>query len=85
MDASRAQILQILKDVDLEMMPGIEEKIMEYFVELFKVYIGPLSYNSFVMMMNAAQRKLSRNTMARFEDCFAKSVLLGRRVRTDES
>lgn len=50
-------------------MVEIEERVTKCYAELFKLYLEQQSYNSFVILMNAARRKLTRNASARFEEC----------------
>lgn len=68
-DRSRWSIFKDLKEIDLGYMVEIEERVMKCYAELFQLYLGQQSYNSFVMLMNAARRKLTRKASARFEEC----------------
>lgn len=68
-DRSRLSILEVLEKLDLEYMLEIEERVMQCYVELFDLYLGSQCYSSFVMLMNAARRKLTRNPSATFEEC----------------
>ncbi|KAF2435049.1 hypothetical protein EJ08DRAFT_388323 [Tothia fuscella] len=61
-------ILLEMRKIDMVDMIEIEEQIMAMFVELFARFLGPMYYNSFVMRMNAASRKLIRDNWARLDD-----------------
>ena len=49
-------------------MLEIEERIMKQFTKLFELYLGHLCYNSFVMIMDGARRRLLQCPWATF-DC----------------
>jgi hypothetical protein len=49
-------------------LPALEARIMGRFREFFEWYQGPRSYNSFVMMVNQARRRLMRDGSVRIED-----------------
>lgn len=61
-------IYQALRLVHLDDMGDLEERVMQGYVDLFDKFLGLGHYNSFVMRMNLARRRLSRNPMARLED-----------------
>ena len=75
-DRSRLSILEVLEKLDLEYMVEVEERVMQCYVELFDLYLGSQCYSSFVMLMNAARRKLTRNPSATFEECLPDLSLL---------
>lgn len=75
-DRSRTSVFKCLEELDLDYMMEIEERMMHRYVELFDLYLGSQCYSSFVMMMNAASRKLTRNGSARFEESLPKLSLL---------
>ncbi|KAF3130550.1 hypothetical protein TWF594_010306 [Orbilia oligospora] len=54
----RALIYRELGNASLDQMPHLEEIIIACFVELFERYLGDYCYNSFVMHMNMARRRL---------------------------
>lgn len=49
-----------LGDLDTAIFVDIEDRIMRRFSELFEFYLSPLCYNSFVMMIDSARRRLLR-------------------------
>jgi hypothetical protein len=51
-------------------MLEIEERIMKQFIKLFELYLGYLCYNSFVIMMDEARRRLLQYLWATF-DCLS--------------
>lgn len=57
-----------LGDLGLNHMRAMEELIMQCFMQRFEFYLGAMSYNSFVMMMNHARRKLYHDPWVRLED-----------------
>lgn len=61
-------ILQAQRLIHLDDMEQIEDRVMQCYVDLFDRFLGLLHYNSFVMRMNLARRKLFRNSWARLED-----------------
>ena len=65
----RSSIYQAFGELDLAFMIEVEERTMKRYNELFEVYLGPLCYNSFVMMMDAARRRLVQHNWVTFEDC----------------
>lgn len=65
---STVSIYTALKHLDMANMLAMEESIMKFLNELFKLYLGPRSYNSFVMMMNYARRRLYQDDWVRIED-----------------
>jgi hypothetical protein len=67
-NASTASVFNGLGKLDMEFMLEIEERIMNQFDKLFELYLGHLCYNSFVMMMDGARRRLLRYPWANF-DC----------------
>jgi hypothetical protein len=75
-DSSTAAIYTGLGKLEITHMVAIEDRIMKRFKELFEFYLGPLSYNSFVMMMNHARRSLYRDEWVRFEDVLPPIYLL---------
>jgi hypothetical protein len=57
-----------LGQLDMSYMVEIEERMMKQFQENFELYLGARNYNSFVMMMDYARRKLFRDQWVRIED-----------------
>jgi hypothetical protein len=53
-----------LGKVDMSFIPEIEERIMKQFTQLFELYLGHLCYNSFVIMMDGARRRLLQYSWA---------------------
>ncbi|KAK0101810.1 hypothetical protein ONS95_006960 [Cadophora gregata] len=49
-----------LAELGLDNMEELEERVMTRYAELFHFYLGPEYYNSFVMQMNLARRKINR-------------------------
>ncbi|PVH72986.1 hypothetical protein DL98DRAFT_358227, partial [Cadophora sp. DSE1049] len=49
-----------MAELDLDVMEELEERVMARYAELFELYLGPDYYNSFVMQMNLARRKINR-------------------------
>lgn len=70
-NSSRLSILRGLGQLDMAHMVDVEEKILRCFKELFEdeCYLGPLYYNSFVMMINTARRRLQRSPWIGFDEC----------------
>jgi hypothetical protein len=66
--ASTLSIFDGLGTLDLDNMLEIEDRIMDQFTNLFQLYLGYQCYNSFIMMMDAARRKLLRSPWTSF-DC----------------
>jgi hypothetical protein len=61
-------IFQGLAALDEKYMVEVEQLVMRKFNEYFEFYLGRYSYNSFVMMTNAARRRLLQNPWTTFED-----------------
>lgn len=57
-----------LGQLDMVHMIELEERMMKGFNILFDKYLGQLNYNSFVMMMNHARRRIYRDPCVRLED-----------------
>ncbi|KAM7215029.1 hypothetical protein V8F06_009555 [Rhypophila decipiens] len=70
---STSEVYQTLGNLDMIDMSDLEERIMQRFAELFTQYLGPECYNTFVMSMNRARRRLLRQPWTRLED-FLPSV-----------
>jgi hypothetical protein len=66
---SNLSIYNDLGSLEMALVVDIEERIMRRFSELFELYLGPLCYNSFVMMIDAARRRLLQYPWTTFEDC----------------
>ncbi|KAG4444026.1 hypothetical protein IFR05_000486 [Cadophora sp. M221] len=60
-------IFKALAEADIDQMKELERVIMTQFTELFELYLGSRCYNSFVMKMNLARRRLFRGKLLR--DC----------------
>jgi hypothetical protein len=58
-----------LGSLDMSLLVGAEERIMAHFHALFEQYLGYRSYNSFVMMMDGARRRLLHQSWTTFADC----------------
>ncbi|KAK4163717.1 hypothetical protein QBC43DRAFT_55976 [Cladorrhinum sp. PSN259] len=61
-------IYQELGRLEMAYMEDVEDRIMQRFSELFLLYLGPGCYNSFVMSMNRARRRLARHPWTTFAD-----------------
>lgn len=57
-----------LGQIELEHMPELEERMMKQFQRNFEIYLGARNYNSFVMMIDHARRRLLRDDWLRIED-----------------
>ena len=68
-NASSAPIFCGFADIDMASMVEIEQRVMKRYAELFKLNLGPICYNSFVMMIDAARRRLLQDPWAIFTDC----------------
>lgn len=55
--------------VSLDCISGLEDQIMALFHKVFYVYLGSQCYNTFVMMMNRAKRRLSRCEWVDIDQC----------------
>ncbi|KAF2667735.1 hypothetical protein BT63DRAFT_441317 [Microthyrium microscopicum] len=71
-NTSTSAIYQALGDLDMTHMPDIETRVMSNYHKLFEQYLGSSCYNSFVMMMNAARRRLLHDIWATFDECLPK-------------
>jgi hypothetical protein len=56
----RTAIFRALADADMDQMKELEIMIMSCFARLFKVYVGPRCYSTFVMEMDLARRRILR-------------------------
>ncbi|KXJ84608.1 hypothetical protein Micbo1qcDRAFT_181495 [Microdochium bolleyi] len=50
-------------------MAAMEERIMSRFTQLFNAHLGMRNYNAFVMMMDAARRKLFHAPWVPLDEC----------------
>ena len=66
---TRKSIFKAFADVDIDHLPELEARIMSRFTELFELYLGSQCYNSFVMFMNAARRRLNRSRWTNLDEC----------------
>lgn len=64
----QTDVLVGLGTLDLDQFGGLEAGIMEQFNTLFHFYLGAVCYNSFVMTMNAARRRLLRDRWSACDD-----------------
>lgn len=64
-----AAILAGLGQLDMSLMVVTEERIMTHFHLVFEQYLGYRCYNSFVMMIDGARRRLLHDKWATFADC----------------
>ncbi|KAF3228969.1 hypothetical protein TWF191_002079 [Orbilia oligospora] len=72
----RALIYRELGNVSLDQMPQLEEIVLACFMELFERYLGDYCYNSFVVQMNMARRRLRLGDWVNLTDVLlALSVL----------
>lgn len=62
-------ILSQLGKLDMSLVAAAEERIMAHFHRLFTQYLGYRCYNTFVMMMDGARRRLLYDKWATFTDC----------------
>ena len=65
----QSSILAALDKLDFNHMEEVEERIMKIFLTLFDFYLGSRCYNSFVMLMNSARRRLARSPWVSLESC----------------
>lgn len=66
---TRNSIFKAFADVDIDHLVDIEARMMGRFVELFELYLGSQCYNSFVMFMNLARRRLNRSWWTNLDEC----------------
>lgn len=64
----KASIYGSLADVSLDQMRNLEEVIMRCCSDLFELYLGDRCYNSFVMKMDMARRRLSQGQWVDISD-----------------
>ena len=74
-----ARLYKSFESLNLDQMEEIEERLMKAFRKLFEFYLGQTCYNSFVMMMNAAMRRLTRCSWISLDECLPKLEDLDKR------
>ena len=62
-------VLLGLEKLDLEQLEELEKRIVKLFLALFQLHLGPHFYNTFVMRMNAARRRLERSPWIGLGEC----------------
>ena len=62
--------------VDLKSLNGLEERIWTMFHSIFSTYVGPQCYNTFVMKMNRAKRRLRHSERENIDECLPPLVPL---------
>lgn len=67
-NSSTKSIYDGLGKLDMSFMLEVEERIMKQFTKLFELYLGHLCYNSFVIMLDGARRRLLQYPWVNF-DC----------------
>ena len=67
-----ARLYKSFESLNLNEMEEIEERLMKAFQKLFEFYLGQTCYNSFVMMMNAARKRLTRCSWISLDECLPK-------------
>ncbi|KAF2663277.1 hypothetical protein BT63DRAFT_484363 [Microthyrium microscopicum] len=79
LNSSTKSVYVGLGDLDMTYMAMVEANVMQCFKDRFEFYLGPVSYNSFVMMMNHARRRLYQDDWVRLEDVLPPVDLMDRR------
>ena len=67
-NSATTTIYHSLGNLDMSDLSDIEERIMQRFSELFTQHLGPACYNTFVMDMNRARRRLTHQPWTTFND-----------------
>ena len=55
--------------IDLKSLDGLEERIWTMFQSIFSTYVGPQCYNTFVLKMDGARRRLRRSERENIDEC----------------
>ncbi|KAL9042671.1 MAG: hypothetical protein Q9214_003711, partial [Letrouitia sp. 1 TL-2023] len=55
--------------IDLRSLDGLEERIWTMFHSIFSTYVGSQCYNTFVMKMDGAKRRLRRGERENIDEC----------------
>ncbi|KAK3686163.1 hypothetical protein B0T22DRAFT_492951 [Podospora appendiculata] len=76
-DGLQRSIYRGLGQLDsVEKLVALEELIMRRFAELFELYLGASCYNSFVIKMDGARRRLLHDPWATMQECLPDLSLL---------
>ena len=75
-DEPTSAIFAGLGKLDMALMVATEERIMSHFRAVFEQYLGRRCYNSFVVMMDGARRRLLHDKWAAFADCLPELASL---------
>jgi tetratricopeptide (TPR) repeat protein len=64
-----SQVFAKLNDISVEHLVEVEDKIRTLFHKIFEVYLGSNCYNTFVMDMDRAKRRLDSSELADLDKC----------------